>query len=79
VVDASGGLFSSGASFFDIGTAPDDALRNTPEGIALTDAGMFGKIGAASRFMVRACHNVCVYLVVDLNLRMCRLLSSQRG
>ena len=64
VVESSGGLFNSGASFYDIGPAPDDALRDTPEGAALTSADFFGKLGAAKRFMVW----VFVYLFVSICL-----------
>jgi len=50
VVD-SGSLFASSPAFFDLGPAPDEALRETPEGQALASAGMFSKMGAAQRFM----------------------------
>jgi len=51
VLESTGGLFSSGASFFDIGTAPDDALRDTPEGKELANSGIFNKLGPTRRFM----------------------------
>jgi UDP:flavonoid glycosyltransferase YjiC (YdhE family) len=47
----SGSLFATSPAFFDLGPAPDEALRETPEGKELAAAGMFSKLGAAQRFM----------------------------
>jgi len=44
-------IVASGATFFDLGVALDDALRDTPEGQELAAAGAFSKKGAAQRFM----------------------------